>query len=99
MAHCRIVCIDTFAGGVEHQIAGPFVAEVPLIEQRFDRNLAAFADRVENIRSVSVPALQRLAAERRQFDLAYIDGSHMSCETASRRIPITRGRWCGPAAS
>ena len=37
---CRIVCIDTFAGGVEHQTAGPFVAEVPLIEQRFDRNLA-----------------------------------------------------------
>ena len=74
---CKIVCIDTFAGGVEHQTAGPFVAEVPLIEQRFDRNLAAFAGRVEKMTSASVPALQQLAAERRQFDLAYIDGSHL----------------------
>ncbi len=80
---CKIVCIDTFAGGVEHQIAGPFVAEVPLIEQRFDRNLAAFARRVEKIRSASVPALQQLAAERRQFDLAYIDGSHLRDDVAA----------------
>ena len=80
---CKIVCIDTFAGGVEHQIAGPFVAEVPLIEQRFDRNLAAFARRVEKIRSASVPALQQLAAEQRQFDLAYIDGSHLRHDVAA----------------
>ena len=31
---------------------------------------------LQKIKSTSVPALQRLAAERRQFDLAYIDGSH-----------------------
>ncbi len=56
---------------------------MPLIEQRFDRNLAAFKGRVEKIRSASVPALQRLAAERRQFDLAYIDGSHMRDDVAA----------------
>jgi hypothetical protein len=90
---CRIVCIDTFAGGVEHQTAGPFAAEVPLIEQRFDRNLAAFRGRVEKIRSASVPALQRLAAERRQFDLAYIDGSHMRddvAEDSAHTWPLVR---------
>jgi methyltransferase family protein len=80
---CRIACIDTFAGGVEHQTAGPFVAEVPRIEQRFDHNLAAFKDRVEKIRSASVPALQRLATDNRQFDLAYIDGSHMRDDVAA----------------
>lgn len=72
----RIVCIDTFAGGVEHKAIAEFTEQLSHIEQRFDRNLAAFSGRVEKLKSESVPALQRLAAEGRQFDLAYVDGSH-----------------------
>jgi predicted O-methyltransferase YrrM len=71
-----ITCIDTFEGGIEHHTFQPFADQLPAIERRFDRNLAAFGNRVEKIKSDSVPALQRLAAAARQFDLAYVDGSH-----------------------
>jgi hypothetical protein len=97
---CKIVCIDTFAGGVEHQTAGPFVAEVPQIEQRFDRNLAAFAGRVEKMTSASVPALQQLAAERRQFDLAYIDGIGAARRHRDLgRLHMVAGRAAGATAA
>lgn len=83
-----IVCIDTFAGGVEHQTYAPFADQLPVIEQRFDRNLAAFGNRVEKIKSASVPALQQLAAGGRQFDLAYIDGSHRRDDVMADSIHV-----------
>ena len=52
-------------------------SEFPEIEGRFDRNLAPFKGRLEKIKSVSFPALDRLAAEGRVFDLVYIDADHV----------------------
>ena len=83
LRNSRIVCIDTFGGGVEHQTYAPFSAQLSLIEQRFDRNVAPFGSRVQKIKSASVPALKQLAAQRRQFDLAYIDGSHLRDDVAA----------------
>jgi predicted O-methyltransferase YrrM len=78
--HACITCIDTFAGGAD-QVDNPECAtEVPETEGRFDRNLARYAARVEKIKSRSVPALEALAAAGRQFELAYIDGSHLSAD-------------------
>lgn len=71
-----IACIDTFQGAEEHKNFAPFATQLPKIERRFEQNLAQFKDRVEKIKSDSAPALQRLRTEGRQFDLAYIDGSH-----------------------
>jgi Methyltransferase domain len=59
----RLVCVDSFE-------------EYPVNEERFDRNVAGFAGRIEKIKGQSVPALDRLVAERRQFDLVYLDGDH-----------------------
>jgi predicted O-methyltransferase YrrM len=73
----RITCIDTFSGGDDQVRQAQLFAEVPHVESRFDRNLAAYAARVEKIKSRSVPALEALAAAGRRFDLAYIDGSHL----------------------
>jgi len=76
LGDAKITCIDTFEGGIEHHTFQPFADQLPVIEQRFERNLARFGNRVEKIKGASVPALQRLAAQGRQFDLAYIDGDH-----------------------
>ena len=70
-ARATITCIDTFSGGTDH-----VAAQATRIEERFDRNLAPFGDRVEKIKGPSRQALTRLSAEGRRYDLVYIDGSH-----------------------
>lgn len=72
----RIVCVDTFAGGIDH-IDSPKLA--PLIsgtEGRFDSNTHSYGDRCEKVKMRSLPALDSLAQAGRRFDLVYIDGSH-----------------------
>lgn len=59
----RITCIDAWAQMTFH-------------EARFDRNTAPYAARVRKIIGSSGDALGRLIAERRSFDLIYIDGEH-----------------------
>jgi len=72
-----MVCIDTFAGTPEENyVYRNMEHQMSAAEVRFDRNVAPFAGRVEKIRGRSIPALERLAAQNRRFDLAYIDGGH-----------------------
>jgi len=80
-----LVCIDTFSGNSAERtyIAGQASEQLSLIEGRFDRNVAQFPGRVEKIKSESGAALARLAALARQFDLAYIDGSHLCDDVAA----------------
>jgi len=75
LPQARITCIDTFAGGDEHQ-EGRFGGAVGQLERRFDANVAAYAGRVEKIRSRSFPALDALLQSGRRFDVVYVDGSH-----------------------
>jgi predicted O-methyltransferase YrrM len=65
--NCRITCIDPFFDPGWKTGSG---------EANFDANLAGYGDRVEKIKSRSVPALDQLGVERRLFDVVYIDGSH-----------------------
>jgi predicted O-methyltransferase YrrM len=82
----RIVCIDPFEGNVEHQ-ADPYFRELALkSEAQFDRNIAAFADRVEKIKGSSTTVLPALGIAGRRFDLAYIDGSHMAADAYSDAV-------------
>jgi predicted O-methyltransferase YrrM len=77
-----MVCVDTFAGSIEHR-AWPVAQQheqLFRIERRFDGNLAQFADRVEKRKQDSLAALGILGLERRQFDLIYIDGSHLALD-------------------
>jgi hypothetical protein len=59
---CKLTCIDPF-----------FSSDT---EKRFAANTAAYADRLEVMKDVSVPALERLRRAARRFDVVYIDGSH-----------------------
>ncbi len=82
LRYSSIVCVDTFAGSIEHR-AWPVAqqnAQLSGIESRFDNNLAQFAERVEKRKEESLVALGALGIERRQFDLIYVDGSHLAMD-------------------
>lgn len=82
-------CVDTWAGGVEHDRNA-----MPLVEQRFERNIALARSRVAHKvdlhkhKALSSEALIRLLAEGRQgtFDLIYIDGSHQAPDVLSDAV-------------
>lgn len=82
LPRASIVCVDTFAGSVEHR-SWPLwrrLWQLTGIERRFDRNLAPFAERVQKRKEDSLVALGRLAIEGRRFDLVFIDGSHLAID-------------------
>jgi hypothetical protein len=84
-----MTCIDTFAGTTEEkEVYDSLAAILPGVEDRFDRNLAAFGHRVEKIKSRSHPALEALKAERKRFDLAYIDGGHRRDEVTADSVGV-----------
>jgi predicted O-methyltransferase YrrM len=83
LPHCTMTCIDTFQGGEEHTASRKTAADIAQVEHRFDANLAAFSGRVEKIKARSSDALPQLALDGRQFDLAYIDGSHRAADVLS----------------
>lgn len=82
LPHASIVCVDTFAGSIEHR-AWPWsqrIRQLKSIEQRFDRNLAPFAHRVQKLKEESLVAVGTLGLEGRRFDLVYVDGSHLAID-------------------
>ena len=84
LPQARLTCVDTFAGGQEHQEAAARdraeARRLRTVEQRFDRNTAAFKHRIEKIKAPSTEALVALGLENRRFDLAYVDGGHRASE-------------------
>jgi predicted O-methyltransferase YrrM len=93
LRHSSIVCVDTFAGSIEHRAwpAAQQNAQLFGIESRFDNNLAQFAERVEKRKEESLVALGTLGIERRRFDLIYIDGSHLAIDVY--RDGVLLGHW------
>ena len=90
-----MTCIDTFGGSPEHLARPKWRDALPHIEQRFDRNLAEFGERVEKIKTTSSDALAHLRAEQRRFDVALVDGSHHSTDVeadATHCWPMIRDR-------
>ncbi|HXW30548.1 MAG TPA: class I SAM-dependent methyltransferase [Xanthobacteraceae bacterium] len=82
LPRASIVCVDTFAGSIEHR-SWPLwrrLRQLRGIEKRFDRNLAPFGQRVEKRKEKSLAALGKLAIERRRFELVFIDGSHLAID-------------------
>lgn len=80
---CRLTCVDTFGGSVEHALNPYFAALVPETEKKFDANLSAFAGRIEKRKGPSSAVLPQLAIEHRQFDIIYVDGSHRAADVFS----------------
>jgi predicted O-methyltransferase YrrM len=82
LPRASIVCVDTFAGSVEHR-AWPWwqrVRQLKRIERRFDRNLAPFAPRVRKLKDDSLSAIGVLGLEGQRFDVVYVDGSHVAID-------------------
>lgn len=77
----EIHCVDTWAGGVEHEAGA-----MPLVEGRFDHNVqlarsrAAHAVDLQKHKALSSTAMISLLAQGRTeyFDAIYIDGSHQA---------------------
>jgi hypothetical protein len=84
----HVTCIDTFAGSEEHFANPQTAVQVLETEARFDRNLAPFAKRIDKIKSASGPALEALTAAGRRFELAYIDGSHLSADVLNDSMQV-----------
>ena len=81
LSHLRnsvVTCVDTWEGSPEH--SGPGSVEksvVESIEERFDENLAEFADRVTKFRGPSLAFFAQCSPDER-YDFIYVDGSHHS---------------------
>ncbi|RAZ82628.1 hypothetical protein DPM33_34485 [Mesorhizobium hawassense] len=86
LASCRLTCIDSFEGSAEHALRLKWSNQLAHIEQRFDFNLAEFQGRFEKLKAMSSAALAGLIAERRRFDLIYIDGSHHSADVLADAV-------------
>lgn len=64
----HITCVDTFAlEDVTQKMDGN------LIEQRFDRNLAPFGERVTKIKGNASTALDGLRTDAKTYDIVYLD--------------------------
>lgn len=82
LPHASIVCIDTFAGSIEHRNWPLWrrLWQLQGIERRFKRNTAAYSSRVEMIKGDSRTALATMKLSGRSFDFIYIDGSHFAAD-------------------
>lgn len=82
----EIHCVDSWAGGVEHQAGGFAESDMKAVEDRFTYNVHLAIDAVPNAvelvvhKESSDVALARLLAGGRKgyFDFIYIDGSHQA---------------------
>ncbi len=75
---CHLTCVDAFEVRPDKADRPGFAEQIRLAEERFDRNIAPFSERVEKIRETSAIALAALLIAGRTFDLVYIDGSHQT---------------------
>jgi predicted O-methyltransferase YrrM len=74
----EITCIDTFEGGIEHT-----VTSFEGVRERFEENVAEMKRAAQTVTLLPMPSTQALAqliVQGRQFDFAYIDGSHVAAD-------------------
>jgi predicted O-methyltransferase YrrM len=80
----EIHCIDSWAGGIEHQKGGVWEIEMSQIERNFDSNIKLASEnknvQVFKYKTLSDLGLSQLLVEgkRDYFDFIYIDGSHQA---------------------
>lgn len=89
----EVVCVDTWQGGEEHE-----GMDFDLIERRFDSNIRNLMENakilnaveVHKMKGTSCGALAKLMADHCEFDLIYIDGSHMATDVLSDAVMAFR---------
>lgn len=80
----EIHCVDTWAGGIEHQPGGPLAQSMPDVERRFHHNVEVAKAKVPHPveivmhKGYSQLELAKLISEGKSgyFDWVYVDGSH-----------------------
>lgn len=90
----EIHCIDTWAGGVEHQQGGAYATDMVHVEQRFHRNVAEAQSQSDSPCEVIVHKMSSDAAMLHllasglgeYFDLIYVDGSHQASDVLSDAV-------------
>ena len=82
----EIHCVDTWAGGIEHQYGGAAPSDMASVEARFIHNVRTAIGKARRKVELTVhkgfsdDCLARLVAAGRKgfFDFVYVDGSHQS---------------------
>ena len=81
----ELFCVDTWEGGIEHQVGGAAEANMSEVEVRFMHNMTIALRKTRNvkldkIKAYSDIALSSLLAEGKAgyFDFIYVDGSHQA---------------------
>ncbi len=72
---CVITCIDTWAGGKDHDPNNPEI-NFDRILSNFHHNMAFHQDRYRMMKMTSYEALIHLYLESKKFDFVFVDGSH-----------------------
>jgi predicted O-methyltransferase YrrM len=67
----RLTCVDLFT---------------PRLSAKFGNNVGRYRDRVTKLRGRSAAVLDRLAAEKRRYDVIYIDGGHRRAEVIADSV-------------
>lgn len=88
-APVTLYCVDTWVGGLEHQE----LPELKTIEQTFHKNIDHSIQNANNPvvfykrKGTSIVELSRLVAEgHTDFDLVYVDGSHMAADVIADAV-------------
>jgi predicted O-methyltransferase YrrM len=84
----HLTAVDTWHGGEEYQQKG--TRDLGELEDRFDENLAAHADRLTKRKGSSMKVLPTLLDEAQEYDLIYVDGSHFADDVLTDGITAWR---------
>ena len=76
---CKIVCVDTWEGGVDHDKNNHEI-NFENIKNNFDHNVSQFGDRVEVMQMTTYDAMIQLYLQNRKFDMVYVDASHTAID-------------------
>lgn len=83
-AQGQLTAVDTWAGSDEwHYHATPDLQD---LEARFDNNVASGGTRVTKRKGSSLHVLPQLLDEQQQFDVIYVDGSHLADDAITDSI-------------
>jgi predicted O-methyltransferase YrrM len=83
-----LTAVDTWAGSDEHHYNA--TSDLRDLEARFDANLGPHAARVTKRKGSSLYVLPQLVEEQREYDLIYVDASHLADDAFTDTINAWR---------
>jgi predicted O-methyltransferase YrrM len=87
-SRAELTAVDTWAGSDEHHYNA--TSNLSDLESRFDDNLGPHAVRVTKRKGSSLYLLPQLVAEKQEYDLIYVDASHLADDALTDAINAWR---------